>query len=121
MSDSFSVRGGETVRDLNSNIEQLIDSHALTVNALFQAHAFQQLHDDKGLSIVLADLVNGADVRVVQRSGSAGLPQKSLHRGFVFDSFFREELEGDIAAEPGVIGTVNNAHPAASKPFPNTI
>ena len=43
------------------------------VNAVLQRLALEQLHRDERPAVVVADVVNGADVRVVQRRGGARL------------------------------------------------
>ncbi len=47
-------------------------------NKIPQILPLQQLHDDKGMTIVLLHLIDRADVGVVQRGGGAGLSLKSL-------------------------------------------
>ena len=48
--------------------------HAVARNTVLQGHAVQKLHGDEGLTIVLADFVDGADVGMVQ--GGSGLASR---------------------------------------------
>jgi hypothetical protein len=49
---------------------------------------------------VLFDVVDGADVRMVQRGGGARLPSEPIERLRVGGEFFRQEIERDKASEP---------------------
>ena len=60
---------------------------------------FQQLHRDEGSPIGLVDFVDGADVRVIQRGRSLGLPLKAAQGLRVVGEFFRKELQGKWATE----------------------
>ena len=43
-------------------------------DALLERHAVEVLHDNAGAAVLLADVVDGADVRVVQGGRSTRLP-----------------------------------------------
>ena len=75
----------------------------------------QQLHGDEAAAVVLADFVDRADVRMVQRGRSARLAQESLQRLFVAGDLFRQELQRDGPAERRVLGAVNHSHAPAAK------
>ena len=64
---------------------------------------------------MLADLVNGADVRMIQRRGGSPLAAKTLERVGIGGDFRGQELQRDEAAEFGVFGFIHNAHPATAK------
>ena len=77
--------------------------------------AVEQLHDDEVLAVVLADVVDRADVRVVERRGDARLPPESLERVGARGELGRQELQRDLAAEADVFGAVDDAHAAAAE------
>jgi len=63
---------------------------------------------------VLADVVNGTDIRMIKSGSGLGFalePGQSLR---VFCDVFRQEFEGDEAVEAGVFGLVDYAHSAAA-------
>jgi hypothetical protein len=62
---------------------------------------------------MLANLVDSADIRVIQRRGGAGFPLKAIERLLVFQRIWREKLQGDEATEGSVLGLVNDTHAAA--------
>ena len=87
----------------------------LAGNFVPQRHAFQILHDDKGLTIVLADLVDGTYVRVIQRRSGTRFAAEAFQRLRVLSVAFGQELQGDEADKFGVFGLVYHTHPAAAQ------
>ena len=65
VNDSLGMGGVERVGDLRSEIKQLPKLHGLTVDAVLERFAFQQLHGDEMASAVLANFVDRADIGVV--------------------------------------------------------
>src|SRR5262249_1536845 len=63
--------------------------------------------------LLLPDVVNRADVRMVQGRGGSGLALKSLHRMVVLGNFIGQEFESDLATEPGIFGLVDHTHATA--------
>jgi len=62
-------------------------------------------------SAVLANLVDGADIGMVQGGGRARFTLKTIERKRVFFRLGRQELERDMAAQVDVLGFVDNAMP----------
>ena len=76
MNDAFLVRGIQAVGNLDGVIDQLMQSAGRAVSCacldpFAKRHALQQLHNDEGLAVVLAQLVDRADVGVVEGRGGA--------------------------------------------------
>ena len=74
-----------------------------------------QLHDEEGLALVLVDVVDRADVGVVQGGGGAGLAPEPLQALGILGILLGQELQGDAAAEAGVLGLVDDPHAAAAQ------
>ena len=115
MDDAFGMGGIERVGDLRAEIEQRLEFHRLAVDPLLQRLAFQQLHGDEVASAVLPDLVDSADIRVVQSGGGARFALKTVEREGIFFRLRRQELERYVAAQVDVLGFVDNAHPSAAQ------
>jgi hypothetical protein len=113
MHDAFGVRGFESIGDLNGEVEDKIQRKRLTSNALFQGRALKQLHHEKMMAVDLSDLMDGADMGMVQRRGCSGFTLKSL-QGFL-TRFGRKELEGHMSAKGEVFGFIDRPHAAASQ------
>ncbi len=71
--DAILVRGGEGVGDLHRVAERGFDGQRLRAHAGFQRFAVDQLHGDEGAAILIADVVHGADVAIIQRGGPLAL------------------------------------------------
>jgi hypothetical protein len=88
---------------------------------LLQRLPIQQLHGDKGLALVLADFVNGADVRVFERGGGAGFAMKALQRLPIARKLFGQKLQCDLAVKLSVFGLVDDTHASATEFFQDAI
>src|ERR1700680_760560 len=84
-------------------------------NAMLQRRPFQKLHRDEGLGIMLADLINRADVGMIEGRRSAGFAPEALGGLGVLGKFFRKEFQADEASNLKVFGLVDHAHPAAAE------
>jgi hypothetical protein len=82
------------------------------LQALPQRRAGDQLHDQ----IVVADVVQRADVRMIQRGDRPRLVHEPLAGGDVVDDAARQHLDRHGAIEPGIAGFVHLAHPAGADP-----
>src|SRR5262249_62397073 len=77
--------------------------------------SFEELHDDERLPLVFPNVINGADVGVVECRSSPSLTLEALQGLFVSGEFLRQELQGNLAAEPGVFGLVHDTHATATQ------
>jgi hypothetical protein len=67
MDDAFFVRCIERVSHFHSQLQQQIHRQRLPANAVLKRLPFEMFHHDEESAILLPDLMNGADVRVIQR------------------------------------------------------
>ena len=115
MNHALGVRGGKGVGDLDGEGEQDFDLQGLSGDAVLEGHAFEKFHGDEGLIVVLADLVDRADVGVVQRRSGTGLAAETFERMRIAGNVSRKEFEGDKAAQADVFGLVDYAHASAAE------
>ena len=66
---------------------------------------------------MLADLVDGADVGMIQSRGCAGLPQQPGPGGSVVEAGLRQDLDGHVPIELLVVSAVDHAHAAFAELF----
>ena len=76
--DAGRVRGVERVGDLDGIVEEQRPSAAACRDAPAQRRAVEHLHDEERQVAVLADVIERADVRMVERRRRAGLALKAL-------------------------------------------
>ena len=119
--DSLAVGGLEGVGNFDPQGEQAIEFHRLSLNQMFQSLAAQALHHDEEMSIVLANLVHGADVGMVQRRRGASFAAEAFERLGIFGRRVGEKLESDETAELRVLSFVDDTHPAAAEQFEDAV
>ena len=66
MNNAPAVRRIEGIGDLNADPEQGLLIHRPSANAVFQRLTIEKLHRNERMAVMLIDLVNGADVGMVQ-------------------------------------------------------
>ena len=65
--DARAMRGVQRVGDLGAHVEGGVQAQRTGGEPILQRRALQILHDDERPPVLLADVVDGADVRVVER------------------------------------------------------
>src|ERR1700691_2690666 len=119
MNDALGMQRFQRFRNLYSYVEDRVHFEGLAaLHPLFKALAFQLLHDDEGMAIVVLDVVDGADVRMVQAGRRSRLALEAVQRLAVADHAVRNELQGHMPAEAQVLGLTNYAHASATD-FPD--
>ena len=116
MDDPGGVRGVQGVSNLHADRQQRLDVETATIGyARLQRGALQILHGDEGAAVLFADVMNRADVGMIQRRRGPGLALKAVHGLAVPSQFVGHELERDEAMEPRVFRFVDDAHAAATE------
>src|SRR5579864_632732 len=82
---------------------------------MLEGHAFEVFHGDEASALALADLVNGADVGMVESGGGAGFTTEALQGGGVLGHVVGEEFQGYEPAEREVFGLVDDSHAATTE------
>jgi hypothetical protein len=82
---------------------------------LGQTLAVDVLHDDEDALVLFADLVDGADVGVVECRGGLGLVDQPLPGLIAVRVPLGQHLDGHLAAERCVLREKNLTHPARAE------
>ena len=109
------MRGVERVGDLDGESEKFVEFHGAIADGVLERGPFEILHHDVRMAAAGPDLMNGADIRVIQRGCGARLAAEAFERPRVGRHVVRQELERDPAAELAVLSFVDDAHPAAAQ------
>ncbi len=88
----------ERVGYLNGQTEQRIRVQWSPRNAVVQGQPIQKLHRDVGLLATLADVVNRADVGMVEGGGGTSFTAEAFQCLRVSGKFVGKELQCDKAA-----------------------
>jgi hypothetical protein len=121
MDDSLGVSGIQCIGNLNRQAEQNIDIDRLSCNTMFQRHTIEKFHSEERLAIVLANIANRTDIRVIQRRCSLRLALEAGQCLRVTGNFFWQELEGNKTVKPVVLGLVDHAHTATTEFFDDAV
>src|SRR5689334_686588 len=109
------MRRIERVCDLNCPIEEGVQWKRLSLNLVRQRLAFEQFHRNIRRAVEFSDLVNRANVGMIDGSSGFRFTLESLNGGSVAAHLFREELQCNFALKLQIFGTVHNTHAAAAK------
>src|SRR5580700_2403405 len=88
---------------------------------MLQRRAVEILHHDERMPILLADLMNRADVRMVQSRSGASLATKPFEGLRVAHNVIWQELQRYEAAKLSILGLIDNPHPSAAKLLQNAV
>ena len=112
MDDASLVGGGEAASGLLRVLARLAGRQGAGGEDLAERAALEELGDEVGSALVLAHVEDGEDVRVVERAGEASLLLEAVEALGGVAHLARQHLDGHVAAEAGVEGAVDLAHPA---------
>ena len=85
------------------------------MDVLTQGFAVDELHGDKRHMILLANVVDGADARVVESRSGVGFAAKTLQSLGVLGHAVGKKFQGDSTVESGVLGLVDHTHSAGTE------
>jgi hypothetical protein len=115
MHDALGMRRIQRVRDIDCEAQQEIEFEGTAADAMLQGLAFKVLHNDEGSPILLSDIVDGTDVRMVETGSSLSFATKTRKKVLVGSDVLRKKLQGDKSAETSVFSLENNPHTPATK------
>ena len=106
------MRGGERVGHLRRDAQRFGEPHAFARDQLVQWLAIHQLHHDIGLAVLLANFVDGDDVRMVQGRSCFGLLHEAGAAVGIGTACFGQQLDGDETIQALVPSLVDPPHAA---------
>ena len=83
MNDPGGMSLGQCIRHLHGIVQHLVHGQSFGRNKLVQRFARHVFHRDEPYAFVLAHLIHGANIRVVQGGSRAGFSLKPLQRARV--------------------------------------
>ena len=109
------MRGVQRVGDLDAEPQHRLESERTGGESILQRRALQILHGDERSSVLLADVVDRADVRMVERRCGPGFTLKAAQGLGIARQIAGDELERHGTMQPRIFGFVDHAHPAAAE------
>ena len=105
----------------HGQVEQTRHVQRPAVDHAVERRAVEQLHGDEVCAVVLVDLVDRADVRMIQGRGGARLAEEALERLRIVRAIRRQELQRHCSRQPDVLSFVYDAHTAGAERFQHPV
>jgi hypothetical protein len=121
MNDAFAVGGVERVGNLDGEIEQVVQFHRAAGDGVLQSLAVEKFHRDEGFAVRFANIVNRADVGMVQGGGGLGFSLETREGLRIFRDVVWQEFQRDETVQADVLGFVHDAHASAAEAFQDAI
>ena len=115
------VSGIQGVGDLYGQFERPVHLERTGMHETAQGLPLEQFHHDVKMAALFTEVVDRADVRMVQARSEASLAPEALQRFFVARELGRENLDCYQSVEPRVAGAIHHAHPAGADLLENGV
>ena len=115
MHNAGAMRDLQSFCDFHSNFQQLRQWQSAPAQALGKRLAVEELHDQEVGTVLRADVVEMADVRMIQRGNGAGFALETLLKFGIVGEMSGENLDGNGAIEARVFRAVHLAHAAGAE------
>ena len=115
MNDPRPMRRIERLAHFHADPQGLLQRNRAASQPVGQRFALQILHHQKIDAVLMPHVVQRADTRMIQRRNRARLAVESLSQLRVGGKMLRQDLDGHVAAQPGIPGAIHLAHSARSQ------
>ena len=105
----------QALADLDAVLQHLIGRQRPFHEAIAQGLAFEVFHDQEIRPVLVADVMKGADVRVVQGRNRAGFALQALLCLEIGRKMRRQDLHRHGAIQTRVARAINLTHPARAQ------
>src|SRR5580704_15108283 len=109
------MRRIQSTRYFHSNLQKLLRMHSPARNPVLQRLPLEIFHHEENMPRVLADIMNGANIRMIQSRSSPSLAPEPVQGKRVPRHFIRKELQRHGPAQPHILSLINHTHPAAAQ------
>src|SRR5208283_4347948 len=120
MTEMYQKQVGESSKLLPRG-EQSVEVQPVSSDHVLQGHAFQILHGDEQPVSALPNLVNGANIGMVEGGSGASFSAETLQCLRVTRQIVGQELQSNKAAKVGVLSLVDDTHSAATELFDDAV
>src|SRR5664279_3495845 len=111
----------KAVGDFDRQRQEAVRLEGSPGNEVLKTLTFKKLHGYEGSAIRHANLINSADVGVIQCGSSLRFPLKARQSVRIMRRLVRQKLQRDKATEGQVFGLVDNPHPATAQLLDNAV
>ena len=93
----------------------------MTRDAMLQRQPVQKFHGDEGLPVLLVNVVNRADVGVIQCGGGLCFAFETSESLRVAGNFLRQKFQRHEAMKPRVLSLIDHAHTTTAELLYDTV
>src|SRR5215469_2224957 len=111
----------ERICDLNPQIQHILLWHRLPTDQMFERLPIQKLHGNERLAFVPANLVNGANMWMIERGCRLRFALESFKRLVIFGQILWQEFQSDKAMKECVLRLIDHTHPTATELFDDAV
>ena len=115
MDDALLVRGLERLGDLPRDRQRFVERDRPVRDPLGERRALDQLHHQRVDAAAVFEAVDVRDVRMVERGEHLRFALEPREPLGVVGEQLRQDLDRDVAIQPGVARAIDLAHPAGAK------
>ena len=115
MHDAGLVGFLQAVANFAADFQDLLGRERTFENARGERFAFEKFHDEKVGAVLVADVVEVANVRMREGRDRAGFAIEAGLGVGIGGQVHRENFYGDAAVEAGVLGAIDFAHAAGAE------
>ena len=119
--DAFGVGGVEGIGNVDGDFEKRIEFEGAAGDGVLEGFAFEAFHGDEGAAVFFADVVDGADVGVIESGGGLGFALEADQGLRIFRDGVGEEFQSDETAEAGVFGFEDDTHATPAEFFEDAV
>src|SRR5262245_11781977 len=115
MNQSRCMRRSEPFGDLRPDINQRFRAERAASQQIAQRLSVDEFRDEIMHALLLAGVVDGKYVRMIERARGARLLVEAADAAWILAECFRQNLERDLAAQSRIASAVDFAHAASAK------
>ena len=115
VNDAFAVSGIERIGNLDAEVEYGFNFQRFAENTMGQRLSLEILHGNKWLAFMLAKIVNGANVRIVESGGGPRFAFEALESLRILGQALRKKFKCNTTAQARVFGLTYHTHSPAAQ------
>ena len=115
MNDATAVGFVEAIGDLRAELQDLVERQGTFFEALGEGLAFDAFHDEIVDAVLMADVVEHANVGMIEAGNGFGFAFETLLLHGIGRKMRGKNLDGDSAVEAGVARAIDFSHAASAE------
>src|SRR5581483_2591078 len=119
--DALHMRRIQSICNLDGQTEKNFWIEWSPGDEMFEGFAIEVFHGDECMAILLADVVDSANIGMIQCRSGLRFPLETSQGLGVAGNFVRQKFQSDEAMQTGIFCFVDNAHTAATKLFDDPV